>query len=270
MTNLSTGAVSNSSKPIDRLSWIRSIFFLDPLIYLYTVMLGVLSLLSSFVDRGGRIQHGFARVWSWLILKTILSPVEVIGLENIDRSQPAVFAANHISALDIPLIYSSLPVPFRILAKKELFRYPFMGWHLSRSGQIPVDDKDARSNLRSLARAGETVKSGMDLMVFPEGGRSQTGQIRPFLSGAFYVAIKAGVPVIPMAIVGTYEVLPMNTFQIRPGKLELVIGKPIATAEYSPRDMDKLSQRVQKEIEDMYYSRSRVADPRKQEAAIPD
>lgn len=257
--------MSNSSKLIDGLSWTRSIFLLDPLVYLYTVVLGIVSLLSSFIDRGGRIQHGFARLWSWLILKTILSPVEVTGLENIDRTQPVVFAANHISALDIPLIYTSLPVPFRILAKKELFRYPFMGWHLSRSGQIPVDDKDARSNLRSLARAVDTVKSGMALMVFPEGGRSKTGQIQSFLSGAFYVAIKAGAPVIPMAIVGTYQVLPMNTFHIRPGILHLVIGKPIATADYSPRDMDKLSQRVQKEIEDMYYSRSRVADPRKQE-----
>lgn len=100
------------------------------------------------------------------------------------------------------------------------------------------------------------------------GGRSKTGQIQPFLSGAFYVAIKAGVPVIPMAIVGTYEVLPMNTFHIRPGKLKLIIGQPIPTTGYSPRDMNKLSERVQKEIEDMYYSRSRVADPRKQEATL--
>lgn len=251
----------SSSSIADRLSWIRSIFILDPLIYCYTVVLGILSLLSSFFDRDGRIQHGFARFWSWLILKTILSPVRITGIENIDRSRAAVFAANHISALDIPLIYANLPVPFRILAKKELFRYPFMGWHLGRSGQIPVDDKDARSNLRSLARAVDTVKSGMSLMVFPEGGRSKTGQIQPFLSGAFYVAIKAGVPVIPMAIVGTYEVLPMNTFHIHPGPLELVIGKPIATSDYSPRDMDKLSHRVQLEIESMYYSRSQVAEP---------
>src|SRR6185312_4682593 len=163
MTNLSTGAVSNSSKPLNRLSWIRSIFLLDPLIYLYTVVLGILSLLSSFVDRGGRIQHGFARLWSWLILKTIFSPVEVTGLENIDRSQPVVFAANHISALDIPLIYASLPVPFRILAKKELFRYPFMGWHLSRSGQIPVVLENPKASVRSLNLAVAAIRKGKSL-----------------------------------------------------------------------------------------------------------
>jgi len=260
--------VANTNNFLDRLSWLRSIFLLDPLIYLYTVVLGILSLLSSFFDHGGRIQHGFARLWSRLILKTVLSPVCVSGLENIDRSKPVVFAANHISALDIPLIYANLPVPFRILAKRELFRYPFMGWHLTRSGQIPVDENNARANLRSLARAVDTVKSGMSLMVFPEGGRSKTGQTQPFLSGAFYVAIKAGVPVIPMAIVGTYEVLPMNTFHIRPGKLELLIGEPIATSDYSARDMDKLSARVQRQVEEMYYVRSHVSDPRKDETAV--
>ncbi len=244
------------------LSWARSILVFDPLIYVYTMVLGTLSLLSSLGDRSGRVQHGFARLWSWLILKTIFCPVQVSGLENIDCSRPVVYAANHSSALDIPLLYVYLPTQFRIIAKVELFRYPFMGWHLRRSGQIAVDENNPRSNLRSLSRAVDTVKSGMPLMVFPEGGRSASGQIQPFLSGAFYVAIKAGVPVVPLAIVGTYEVLPMNSFHIQPAPLQLVFGKPIPTEGLGTRDMDALAQRVQQVIADMYYAHARVPDPR--------
>jgi 1-acyl-sn-glycerol-3-phosphate acyltransferase len=254
--------VTISSKSWNALSWARSIFIFDPLIYLYTAVLGILSLLSSFFDRDGRVQHGFARLWSRLILHTIFSPVKVTGLDRIDLSRPHVYAANHISALDIPLLYEHLPFQFRIMAKKELFRYPFMGWHLRRSGQIAVDASSAAASMRSLMRAVRSLQGGMPLVVFPEGGRSPSGQVQPFMSGAFYIAIKAGVDVVPMAIVGTYEVLPMNSFHIRPGRMELVVGEPIPTAGYGLRDMDALAARLRTAVEDLYYSRSHVPDPR--------
>jgi 1-acyl-sn-glycerol-3-phosphate acyltransferase len=237
-------------------------FFYDPLIYLYTVVLGSLSLLSSFFDRSGRIQHGFARLWSRLILGTIGSPAHVQGLDKIDLSRPHVYVANHISALDIPVLYTSLPIQFRILAKKELFRYPFMGWHLKRSGQIPVERESALASMRSLTEAAASVRAGTPIVVFPEGGRSANGEIKPFMSGAFYVAIKAGVEVVPMAIVGSYEVLPMNSFHIRPGRIELLVGEPIATTGYGKRDAEALAARAQKAVEDLYYSRAQVPDPR--------
>ena len=148
------------------------------------------------------------------------------------------------------------------MAKKELFRYPFMGWHLRRSGQIPVDAASAMASMRSLMRAVRSLQGGMPLVVFPEGGRSPSGQVQPFMGGAFYIAIKAGVDVVPMAIVGSYEVLPMNCFHIRPGPMELAVGEPISTAGYSLRDMDVLAARVRKAIEELYYARSRVPDPR--------
>jgi 1-acyl-sn-glycerol-3-phosphate acyltransferase len=238
-----------------------SFLFFDPLIYLYTVVLGLLSLLSSFFDRDGSIQHWFARTWSWLILKTIFSPATVIGLENIPKG-PAVYAANHQSAMDIPLLYVYLPMQFRIIAKVELFKYPFMGWHLTRSGQIAVDEKNVRANLRSLNRAVQTVHSGMPLVVFPEGGRTPDGEIKKFMSGAFYVAIKAQVPVVPVAIVGTYEVLQMNHYIIHPGPLQLVIGKPISTEGYTTRHMEVLSAKVKGAIEEMYYENAGTLDPR--------
>lgn len=251
-----------SSKLAYALSWARSLLLLDPLIWLYTVVLGTLSLLSSLVDRDGSIQHSFARLWSWLILHTIFSPVEVSGRERLRNPGPRVYAANHLSALDIPILYVHLPLPFRIIAKKELFRYPFMGWHLRRSGQIAVDPESAHSSMRSLNRAVTSLRGGMPLVVFPEGGRSRTGQVQPFLSGAFYVAIKARVDIVPLAIVGTNEVLPMESFRFRPGKMELLVGEPISTAGYDVRDMEALAARVQQVIEDMYYARAAVPDPR--------
>jgi 1-acyl-sn-glycerol-3-phosphate acyltransferase len=259
--------VNPKSKSKRLLDALRSFLVFDPLIYVYTVVMGTLSLLSSFLDHDGNIQHWFARSWSWLILKTILSPVKVVGRENLPHG-PAVIAANHQSAMDIPLLYVYLPTQFRIVAKVELFKYPFMGWHLTRSGQIPVDEKNVRANLKSLQRGVETLKHGMPLVVFPEGGRSADGVIKPFLSGAFYMAIKAGVPIVPVAIVGTYEVLKMNTYVIRPGSLQLVIGQPISTEGCTTRDMEALSEKVKAAIEDLYYGRAKTPDPRSR-ASVP-
>lgn len=240
----------------------RSYLFFNPLIYFYTFVCGTLSLLSSFFDPKGRIQHGFARVWSQLILWTSGCELQVEGLENVELSQPYIYASNHQSAFDIPTLYVGLPVQFRIMAKKELFLYPFMGWHMKRSGQIPIERENARSSLKSLVRASETVRSGTPLFVFPEGGRTPDGTIKPFLSGAFYVAIKAGVPIVPMAIVGTYETLPMNSYVVRPHAIRLIVGQPISTEGMNPREMGALAVQVQQKIEDLYYAHSFVADPR--------
>jgi 1-acyl-sn-glycerol-3-phosphate acyltransferase len=241
---------------------VRSLLFFDPLIYLYTGVLGSLSLLSSFFDRDGRTQHGFARLWSRMILKTSLCPLQVSGLEHLDTSKPYIYAVNHLSALDIPCLYAGLPVQFRIMAKRNLFIYPFLGWHLRRSGQIAIDRSDARSSLRSLMRASETVHNGTSMLVFPEGGRSQDGLLQEFLGGAFYVAIKAGVDVVPMALVGTRDALPMNSYIIRPTPFQLVIGRPISTAGMTARQMDKLAAVTKQAIADLYYPRAGVSDPR--------
>jgi len=256
------------SKFRDTLSWLRSIFIFDPLIYLYTIVFGTLSLVSSLFDRSGRVQHWFARAWSWMILHTSLCPVEVIGRERLLEHRSSVLAVNHISAFDIPTLYIHVPFQFRIMAKKELFSYPFLGWHLRRSGQLAIDQQNPGSSVRSLKRAIETLCQGMPLVIFPEGGRSATGQVQPFLTGAFYIAIKAKVDIVPIALVGTYEILPMNTFHIRPNRIKVVVGEPIATAGYGLRDMDALAMRVQKAVEDLYYKHAEVADPRLASKAV--
>ncbi len=242
-------------------------FFADPLIYLYTVVLGTISLIFSLFESKGRAQHWIAHLWATLILKTVNCPLTIVGAENLDP-RGCVYASNHISALDIPVLYHGLPFQFRIMAKRELFRYPFLGWHLKRSGQIPIEREDVRASIRSLRQASDTVRSGMPLLVFPEGGRSPDGKIKPLLGGAFYVAIRAGVPVIPMAIVGTYEAVPMNHFVIKPRPFTLVVGKPISTEGFTSHGMDQLAAITQKAVEDLYYARAEVSDPR-QAGSLP-
>jgi 1-acyl-sn-glycerol-3-phosphate acyltransferase len=244
------------------LSRLRSYFFWDPLIWLYTIVMGILSLLCSLADRGGSIQHGFARAWSRMILGTIGVKVQVIGMEKIDLNQAHVYAVNHLSALDVPTLYSSLPFQFRILAKKELFSYPFMGWHLRRSGQIPIELGSVRATIRSLNQAAASLTNKMPLVIFPEGGRSPDGHLHDFMSGAFYIAIKAQADVVPMALVGNWEMLPMNTWHIQPRSSYLLVGDPISTKGMTVRQVDELTKKAGDVIGDLYYSRAAFADPR--------
>ena len=234
------------------LSALRSYVILDPLIWIYTLVLGPLSLISSFIDRGGRLQHWFAWLWSWLIMKTILSPVKVIGLDKIDTSKPHVYAANHASALDIPVLYVYLPFQFRIVFKSELLSYPFVGWHLKRSGQVCINQQNPTSSVGSIKSAVRSLRMGMPLVIFPEGGRTPDGELKPFMQGAFFLAIRAHVDIVPVALVGTYELLPMNTYHIKSQPLEMRVGTPIPTSGLTLRDMEDVSAKVYAAIEEMY------------------
>lgn len=234
-------------------SAVRSYLILDPLIWVYTLVLGPLSLLSSLVDRGGRVQHWFAWLWSWLIMKTILSPVKVTGLDKIDTTKPHVYAVTHASALDIPMLYVNLPFQFRIVFKSELLSYPFVGWHLTRSGQVCINQQNPTSSVGSIKSAVRSLRMGMPLVIFPEGGRTPDGELKPFMQGAFFLAIRAHVDIVPIALVGTYELLPMNTYHIKCQPLEIRVGAPIPTSGLTLRDMDDVSAKVYAAIEEMYY-----------------
>lgn len=234
-------------------SRLRSYFILDPLIWLYTLVLGIGAIPAGFFDPGQRRLHWFSTAWSRLIMKTILSPVKLTGLDKIDTTKPCVYAVNHASALDIPVLYVNLPFQFRIAFKKELLSYPIVGWQLKRSGQICIDQQNPSHSISSIRAGLKGLKAGMPLVIFPEGGRTPDGEIKPFLQGAFFLAIKAQVDIVPVALVGTYELLPMNTYHIKCRPLEMRVGEPISTAGLTLRDLEELSKRVQQELERLYY-----------------
>lgn len=234
------------------LSRLRSYFIFDPLVYVYTVVLGIVSIPVGFFDRDGRLLHGFAAFWSWLIMKTIQSPVKVVGGEKLAKGVACVYAVNHASALDIPVLYVYLPFQFRILFKKELLVYPIVGWHLRRSRQVCINQQEPARSIGDIRSALKSLKAGMPLVVFPEGGRTPDGHIRPFLPGAFFLAIKSQVEVVPVALVGTYELLPMNTYHIKSRPLEFRVGDPIPTAGLKMADLEALSGRVQRALEELY------------------
>jgi 1-acyl-sn-glycerol-3-phosphate acyltransferase len=248
---------SPHSIPGESYGWgsrLRSYLIFDPLIWLYTLLLGMLALPGGLFDRGGRRLHWFSQAWSWLIMKTILSPVKVTGLDRIDTSKAHVYAVNHASALDIPVLYVYLPFQFRIVFKKELLAYPVVGWQLKRSGQVCIDQQKPTNSIAAIRSAVKSLKAGMPLVIYPEGGRTPDGEIKPFLPGAFFLAIKAQVDIVPVALVGTYELLPMNTYHIRCRPLEMRVGEPISTAGLTMRDTETVSVKVRKAMEDLYYS----------------
>lgn len=245
------------------LSHLRSYFFFDPLIWLYTIVLGTISIPVFLFRDKERILHAFAHFWSKLIMNTIASRVTVTGLGEIDLSRPYIYAVNHGSALDIPILYAYLPFQFRIAFKKDLLSYPIVGWHLKRAGQICIDQQNPAAAVGSIRKALKALKDGIPLVIFPEGGRTPDGEIKPFLGGAFFLAIKAEVDVIPVALVGTFELLPMDTYHIKCRPVEMRVGKPISTAGYTKDEMEKLSGKVQQAMERLYYGTkaTRIAIP---------
>ncbi len=252
-----TGSVNSPRKRHGWASRLRSYFILNPLIWAYTIVLGSISLVCSLFDRNGRIQHNLARAWSWLIMKTVLSPVTVRGnLAAVAASsasgKPRVFAVTHASALDIPILYVYLPFQFRIIFKSELLSYPFIGWHLKGSGQVCINQQNPSTSVGAIKSALRSLRSGMPLVIFPEGGRTPDGNILPFLPGAFFLAIKAQAEIIPIALIGTFDLLPMNTYHIRCQPLEMRVGEVIPTAGLKMSDMDALTARVKAAIEELH------------------
>ncbi len=244
------------------LSRLRSYFILSPLIWFYTIVLGTISLICSLFDRDGRIQHDLARFWSWLIMKTILSPVTVTGaniISGVDGNadhlappKPRVYAVTHASALDIPILYVHLPFQFRIVFKSELLAYPFVGWHLKRSGQVCINQQNPAASIGAVKSALRSLRSGKPLVIFPEGGRTRDGKIQSFLPGAFFLAIKAQADIVPIALVDTFDLLPMNTYHICCQPLEMRVGEPISTAGLTIRDTEEVSARVKSAIESLH------------------
>ena len=236
--------------PITRFHWWRTVLWLIPTIAIYTIVLGTLSLASSLFEHRGYFAHWCARAWSWLILATTGVRVQVRGLDRLQMGKTYVFVANHQSIYDIPVIFTSLPFQLRIIAKQSLGSFPFLGWHLSRTGHLLVDRR--KPDPRAVFNwANGLTSKGLSLIVFPEGTRSATGAVGAFKGGSLYPAVQAGLPIVPITIEGSRHVMRKGRLMTCPGEVGLTIHEPIATvaaAEPNIREVRALAARVRETV----------------------
>ncbi len=231
-----------------------------PMIVVSTTFFGSISLVCGLWDGSGRQQHEVARMWARVLLIISLSPIELVGVEHLRPDQVAVYASNHLSYYDTPVLFAKLPFQFRILAKQSLWKAPFIGWYLNRSGQVPIDANSGRSAIAGLLRGVKTLKSGLPLLLFPEGGRAEHGKLTPFQSGAAFMAIKAQVPLVPLALVGTYEMLPIHSYHLTPHPVKVVVGEPLDTTGLTTRDADALTEQLFSAITKLYFQHAETLD----------
>jgi 1-acyl-sn-glycerol-3-phosphate acyltransferase len=230
------------------LAYVRSLLITDPLIVIATIILGILSLLVSLFESDGRIQHNISRVWSRVLLAVSGVKMRIEGLEKLDPGGAYVFVSNHRSLMDTPVVLAHVPLQFRFLAKRGLFLIPILGTHLNRAGHLPVVKGDPRASLKSMTDAARILRErGISVLLFPEGGRSvsdrgEFADLKEFKEGAAYIAIKAGVPAVPLCVIGTSKVLRMNSMQIMSGTVTLRIGDPISTANLTVKDRSALTK----------------------------
>jgi 1-acyl-sn-glycerol-3-phosphate acyltransferase len=205
--------------------WWRTVFYLIPAITVYTIVLGAASLVSSLFDRRGYFAHDCARAWSWLILKTTRVRVTVQGLERLQPDGTYIFVANHQSHYDTPIVFASLPYQLRIIAKESLARFPVLGWHLKRGKHLFVDRQ--HPDRAGILKRWRALVSEASLIVYAEGTRSPDGRVAKFKAGSFLLAIEAGLPIVPVAIIGTRNVMPKGRLRTEPADAKLIIHDPI-------------------------------------------
>lgn len=198
-----------------------------PIFVVATIIMGFFSSIVALFDRSGRLSHYFAKYWSRFTFAGVGIHVNIHGLENIPKDRAVIFASNHQSTMDIPAMFGWLPVQFRIMAKQVLFMIPFLGWHLYLGGNIPIDRKNARKAFGSVFKASSRLKKGVSLLVFVEGTRSRDGKLQRFKRGSFTLAKKLGVPIVPIAIQGTFDLMPAWSWTSKAGEARIDVLPPV-------------------------------------------
>ena len=222
--------------------WWRTVFFLIPAVSVYTIVLGTVSLMSTLFDRTGDAGHRCARAWAWLILKTTGVRVHVSGIEQLDPKRSYVLAANHQSIYDIPILFATLPLQLRIVSKASLGRFPFLGWHLQRTGHLLVDRRNPGAGI--VARMRRLVSEAHSLIVFPEGTRSVDGTLARFKRGPFIVAIDAQLPVVPISVSGSRHVMKKGRLMVCPAEVRVTVHAPISTTGVARDGVTPFAERV--------------------------
>lgn len=215
---------------------------------LNTIVWGIPAIVLGLVDRSGESVIWIARRWVAICLAICRVKVEADGQEHIDPRQPYVFMSNHQSNFDIAATIHTLPVSFRFVAKRELARIPIFGWALVLGGHIVIDRGNTEQAVASLRRAAEKIRRGVNVIIYPEGTRSPTGRLGPFKSGGFYLAMQAGVPILPVSVSGSHRIAPKKSLRIRGGRIKVVYGRPIPTEGLRPEDRKMLMDRVRAAI----------------------
>jgi 1-acyl-sn-glycerol-3-phosphate acyltransferase len=211
---------------------------------LATLLIGVAVIIYSFFSRTGNGPHLLARLWANSILWVIRVKVTVKGAEKLDPGRSYIYMPNHQSNADIPLLLGRLPVQFRWLAKAELFKIPVFGRAMRGVGYISIDRSNRKSAFESLARAAATIRNGTSVLIFPEGTRSRDGKILPFKKGGFVLSVDSGVPIVPIIIKGTRNIVPKGHCMIRSAPVTMEILDPVETADYTRKTKDALLERV--------------------------
>jgi 1-acyl-sn-glycerol-3-phosphate acyltransferase len=212
--------------------------------FLITLSLGICAIISAFFSQTGNYPHKIAQLWARQMLWVAGIRVRVKGLEHLPSERSCIFMANHQSNFDIPVLLGRLPTQFRWLAKAELFKIPVFGNAMKGCGYISIDRSDRKRAFASLAEAAETIRTGTSVMIFPEGTRSVDGQIKGFKKGGFVLSVDAGVPIIPILLKGTFEIMPKGRLTIRRQPVLMTICPPIETTDYTRKTKDQLIEKV--------------------------
>lgn len=216
-----------------------------------TIPLATSVMLIAFVRSNAVMIDPIIRFWARLLLRAAGIHLRTERMDTVDRKQRYILVANHYSYFDIPVIFAAVPQPIRFMAKVSLFKIPIFGWALGRAGFIPIDRKNRRTAVKSFDLAAERIRKGNTIVVFPEEGRSRNREMRPFQRGGFLLALKSELPILPLAIDGTYDVYRVGAKNITPGTVTIKVGDPITTAGRSVREKEQLAEQSRAQIEAM-------------------
>jgi 1-acyl-sn-glycerol-3-phosphate acyltransferase len=230
---------------------IRTIFVWS-CIGITTLGLGFLAFLTFPFDRKGRAVHRYARLWGKIALLANRVKVKLEGIENIQGEGPYIFMSNHQGYYDVFALLGRLPFQFKWLVKKELFSIPFLGWTMAAAGYINLDREGTRKTVEAMNQAAQKIQEGMSILIFPEGSRSPDGSIQPFKKGGFNLAIKSRIPIVPIAITGTREIMPKGKLTAAAGQIRIQIGHPIPTQSYSLKEREALIRKVNQAISENF------------------
>jgi 1-acyl-sn-glycerol-3-phosphate acyltransferase len=217
--------------------------FAVPFIAVLTLVLGVVAILAGLLDWGGRTARAVGRLWARAVLLLLGVRVEVRGAAP-GAPGASVYAANHASAIDIPILLAHVPADLRLIHKRSLYLVPVFGWSLFLSGHIGIDRSRPFRARRSLAAAARRLREGASLAAFPEGTRSPDGEVRPFKRGSFVLAMEAGAPVVPVSLAGVKRIVPRGLFSLRPGVVRLTLHPAIPTRGLAPEGAAGLAEEV--------------------------